>query len=119
MNKRPEPNTNKKSFPLQLLSILDNRVSIRSKMDIEIDSIPMHIEADGNTAVISFKRIADISALLKVFKKHYGFNRETLNSLKAFTHKMGLTIYLNNKLIGISGPKAGFIFPGIIKLLTR
>ncbi len=119
MENQPRYNKNPKKFPLQLLGLLDKRVSVHSVMDIEINNIPMHVVADGNTAVISFKRIADISAILRILKKHYGFNRETLSSLKAITHKMGLTIYLNNKLLGIAGPKAGFIFPGIIKLLTR
>ena len=119
MKNQLESNITDKPFPLKLIGLLDNRIMIHSEMDIEINDIPIHVVADGKAAVISFKRFADIRALLKIFQNQYGFTGETLSSLKEITHRMGLTIYLNNKLLGIAGPKAGFIFPRIVKLLTR
>ena len=119
MNTQSRFNITQYSFLNHIINTLDNRIEINAELDIEVNSVPLHLLAHGDSATISFRRIADIPKLLKILKSRHGFDKEKLKSLREVLQKTDITIYLHNKLLGIAGPKAGFFFPRIVSLLTR
>ena len=53
------------SAPENLLKALDKRTSVYMILDVEVDQVPFHLIADGDSAVISFYSLSDAIALFK------------------------------------------------------
>ncbi len=97
---------------------LCKELDIHSDLDIELDNIPVHLKARGDSATLSFDKFGDIFAFARLIKRKYIIDRSSLHSFKELFNKLGITLYLHNHYFGLIGPKSGVIFPSLFKFAT-
>lgn len=90
--------------------------SITCALEVELNSIPFLIKADGNRAVISFTSLSDAYAFFKTFSKYKKINRSQLDKAKIFLKQNGLTICLQKKYVRVLGPEANSFLARLLRL---
>ena len=98
-----------------VLKVFDRKISVSMMLDIEIDQIPFHVLADGDSAVISFDGLSDAIAFLMRYKAIVSKNNEHFILFNKLLWKIGITVYCQNRHFGFIGPKANLI---LTKLFT-
>ena len=93
------------------------KIKISTNLDIEVDNIPFHLIANGDSVVISFDKFSDALSLFTKTKS-LPFSRVAfVHKIKQQLELMGMTVYLQNHHFGLAGPKAGIFFPRLFELL--
>lgn len=118
MKDQPETSRLAPSSSLKILEVLDKRVSVAMMLDVEMDQVPFHLSADGDSAVISFDSFSDAMTLFKKYKATAGDNNEHLVLFKRMLAKIGLTICYRNHHLGFIGPNANLILSKIFSFAT-
>jgi len=84
-------------------------------LDVEVDQIPFHVFADGDSAVISFDSLSDAMTFFSSFKAYASKNNEHVIFFRKLLWKIGMTVCYQNRHFGFIGPKANLI---VSKLFT-
>jgi hypothetical protein len=90
----------------KFLGLTDRRISVAMMLDVEMDQVPFHLLADGDSAVISFDSLTDAMALFRKYKAISSNNNEQVLLFSGLLAKIGLTICYQNRHFGFIGPNA-------------
>jgi len=93
----------------KFLAVLDRRTSVSMILDVEVDQIPFHVFADGDSAVISFDSLADAMTFFSSFKAYATKNNEQVILFRKLLWKIGITVCYQNRHFGFFGPRANLI----------
>ena len=85
---------------------LGPNTNIFAYMHIEVDQVAFNINALDDSLVITVKKFSDLRDLVKNALIPVIRNNSNLGALDATLDRMNLTVYLQNRLMGIIGPKA-------------
>lgn len=94
------------------------KIILNTDLDVELDGISFHLVTHDNSAVVKFDRLSDSLALFKRVRKLSSLNPERAMRVKSVLQNSDITLYLQNKHIGLFGPKAGTIMPRLLGLFT-
>ncbi|MGB3211066.1 MAG: hypothetical protein WBB19_10210 [Desulforhopalus sp.] len=114
----PETTQANQHAPWKFLEALDRRISVSIAMDIEMDRIPFHLTAEGDSAVISFNTFSDALLLLKKFKTLSSRNNEQVVMLQRMLSRLGVTVCYQNRHFAFTGPKANLILSRLFTYAT-
>lgn len=106
------------SASLKFLEVLDRRILVSMALDVEMDQVPFHLFADGDSAVISFDSLSDAVALFKRYRAIATNNTEQVILFNRMLEKIGLTICYQNRHFGFIGPKAHMILSKLFVFAT-
>jgi len=98
------------SFLEEMIQRLGSQTSYRGSLDIEMNKVPFHVSAKGDSAVISFERLSDA---LKVLRNFIPVSKHRRNSVEMFSNilnKLSFTIYIQNHHFGVLGPRANPVY---------
>ena len=110
MKKAPVQTRTATSFLEEMIQRLGSQTSYRGSLDIEMNKVPFHVSANGDSAVISFERISDA---LKVLRNFIPVSKHRRNSVEMFSNilnKLSFTIYIQNHHFGVLGPRANPVY---------
>ena len=93
----------------KFLEVLDRSISVSMMLDIEVNQIPFHVFADGDSAVISFDSLADAMTFFSSFKAYATKNNEQVILFRKLLWKIGITVCYQNRHFGFFGPRANLI----------
>jgi len=102
----------------KFLEVLDRSISVSMMLDIEVNQIPFHVFADGDSAVISFDSYSDAMALFKRYKVFASKNNEQVLLFSKLLSKIGITVCYQNRHFGFIGPKANLILSKFFTFAT-
>jgi len=90
---------------------------VDAQLDIEIDMLAFHVLIDGDSAVISFGSFSDAFILYKMFAENMNQanDKELYNSILG---NLNITVYLQNRHIGIMGTNASPVMSRLFKMAT-
>ncbi len=87
-------------------------------LDVEVDQVPFHLIADGDSAVISFDSLSDAIALFKRYKTIASKNNEQVIFFNSVLCNIGLTVCYQNRHFGFIGPKANLLLATFFNFAT-
>ena len=93
----------------KFLAVLDRRISVSMILDVELDKIPFHVFADGDSAVVSFDSLSDAMTFFSRFKAYASKNNEQVILFRKLLWKIGITVCYQSRHFGFIGPKANLI----------
>lgn len=118
MKDEPETTLLLSSAVENLLEVFDRRISVSMMLDIEMNQIPFHVFADGDSAVISFDGLSDAIAFLMRYKAIASKNNEQILLFNKLLWKIGITVCWQNRNFGFIGPKANLILSKLFTFVT-
>jgi hypothetical protein len=118
MKDQPETTLLLPSATEKFLEVLDGRISVSMMLDVEMDQVPFHVFAEGDSAVISFDSLSDAMALLKRYKAIASKNNKQVILFKRVLSKIGITVCYQNHHFGFIGPKANLILSKFFTFAT-
>ena len=83
-----------------------------------MDTIPFHLEGEGDFVVISFNSVVEALALLKKYRVSAAKNNKQVVLMKKTLTQIDLTICYNNRRLAFMGPKANPLASKIFTLVT-
>ena len=105
------------SFLEEMIHRLGSHTSYSASLDIEMNEVPFHVSAKGDSAVISFDRILDA---IKFFRNFTPVSKNPRNSVEMVNNvmkKLSLTLYIQNRHFGVLGPKANPVYSMLLSFL--
>lgn len=93
----------------KFMVLQDKSISVSMILDVELDQIPFHVFADGDSAVISFDGLSDAMTFFSRYKAYASRNNEQVILFKELLWKIGITVCYQNRHFGFIGPKANLI----------
>lgn len=96
---------------------MNRETHIDAQLDIEVDMLAFHVLIDGDSAVISTGSFSDAFILYKMFAgcMHQANDKELY---KRIIRNLNVTIYLQNRHVGIAGPNASPVMSRLFKMAT-
>jgi hypothetical protein len=91
---------------------------IDAQIDAEVNQIPFHVLVDGDSAVISFDSFSDALDLCKMFAVFFRKANIKRELNKGKLKNLNITVYLQNRHIGIAGPNANPLTSRFLYMLT-
>jgi hypothetical protein len=90
---------------------------IDAQLDIEVDMLAFHVLIDGDSAVISFGSFSDAIVFYKMFAGyiHQANDKELYKSI---LRNLNITLYLQNRHVGIMGPNASPVMSRLFQMVT-
>ena len=113
----PEQTGTASSFLDEMIHRLGSHASFSASLDVEMNEVPFHVSAKGDSAIISFDRLPDA---LKVLWNFIPDSKHRTNSFEIFSNvlkKLGLTIYIQNHHFGVLGPKANPLYRKLLVII--
>ena len=103
MSGSPQLNTTLLSSYLMRLG---RNTKITAAMHIEVDQVAFNIHAQKDKVLITTSKISDAGYVLRKAVLPVLHNRTEMGAIEAALDRMNLTVYVQNRFLGIMGPKA-------------
>ena len=91
--------------------------SYSCSLDIEINEVPFQLTAKGDSAVISFDRLADAPKILCNIMPDAKYRAKSIEMFNNLFNKLGLTLYIRNHHFGVLGPKANPVYRKLLSFI--
>ena len=117
MNKKPEQTRVASSFLDEMIHRLGSHTSYSGSLDVEINEVPFHLTAKGDSAVISFDRLSDAPKVLCTIVPDAKYRAKSIEMFNNVMKKHGLTIYIQNHHFGVLGPKANPVYRKLLSFI--
>lgn len=105
------------SFLQEMIHRLGSHTSYSASLDIEMNEVPFHVSAKGDSALISFDRLSDAIKFLRNFPPVSKHPRNSVGMVNNVMKKLSLTLYIQNRHFGVLGPKANPVYSMMLSFL--
>ena len=102
-----------------MMAFPEKDISVSTHLDIELDAIPFHLVANGDSAIISFDSLTDALSVFRKMRSAKFLKRVNFKKISRALSVMGITVYLQNRHFGLIGAKAGTFLPNLVWSMTN
>lgn len=107
------------SSDLSVLRKSDGLMSMSGELFIEVDQVAFSLIVSNEASLIIVKRFSDAIMLMKKVVFPVLANKQQRIALACFLTRMNTTVYIQNRFIGIFGPKANPILNMLILSIAK
>lgn len=89
-----------------ILGRLRETTDLTADMQIEVDQVAFNVTAETNSVLIKVKRLNDARLLVKKVFLPLLTDSAKMESLEKVLERMNVTVYAQNRYLGLIGPRA-------------
>ncbi len=101
-----------------LLRKLNNSVSIKAELDIEVNHLAFHLNIDDKEAFVLVDRWKDTLILAHHLGADSKSFKRTFDALDTELKRLDITVYVRTRSVAVLGPKANQVYAYLIKYLA-
>ena len=102
------------SLAKSVLPKSDSLMRMNGELEIEVDQVAFSLIVRDEAILISVKRFSDTIMLMKKVVFPALAKKQQYNALAGFLTRMNTTVYIQNRFLGIFGPKANPVLSMLI-----